>query len=264
MPVNSMTNRISGKNIIITGASSGIGQACAVSCASYGANLILAARRFDRLIALKEELEGKNGISVSIHRLDVRNRAEVEKFSEEIKTGGFHPDVLINNAGLSAGLDKLHEGKADDWERMIETNIKGLLNVSRAIIPIMIGKSKGHVVNVGSIAGYQVYPGGNVYNATKFAVRALSEGMNIDLMGTDIRVSCINPGAVNTEFSEVRFYGDRQRADKVYDGYTPLTAEDIADAILYIINTPEHVNVQNLTVTPTAQRNVYCVDRRSG
>lgn len=257
-------NRIQGKNIIITGASSGIGQACAVKCAAYKANLILAARRLDRLITLKKELEGDNGISVSVHRLDVCSRTDVENFSEEIKAGGFHPDVLINNAGLAVGLDKLHEGKAEDWERMIETNIKGLLYVSQAIIPIMVSRNRGHIVNVGSIAGYQVYPAGNVYNATKFAVRALSEGMNIDLMGTDIRVSCINPGAVNTEFSEVRFHGDRQKADKVYNGYMPLTADDIADAILYIMNTPEHVNVQNLTVTPTAQRNVYCVDRRPG
>lgn len=261
----SMTmNRIQGKNIIITGASSGIGQACAVKCAARKANLILAARRLERLTALKAELERESGISVSVHRLDVRNRTDVEKFAAEIRAGGSHPDILINNAGLAAGLEKLHEGNNDDWERMIETNIKGLLHVSRAIIPIMVGKNRGHVVNVGSIAGYQVYPAGNVYNATKFAVRALSEGMNIDLMGTDIRVSCINPGAVNTEFSEVRFHGDRQKADKVYEGYRPLTADDIADAVLYIINAPEHVNVQNLTITPTAQRNVYCVDRRTG
>lgn len=248
--------------VLITGASSGIGRACAVQCAEYQANLILVARRSERLKTLKNDLEKEHSISVLIYQLDVRDRQAVEDFASALATQNICPDILINNAGLSAGLDKLHEGKNEDWERMIDTNIKGLLYVSRAVIPFMVKAKRGHVVNIGSIAGYQVYPGGNVYNATKFAVRALSEGMNLDLLGTDIRVSCVSPGAVNTEFSTVRFHGDTKKADTIYAGYKPLTAEDIADAVLYVLNAPEHVNIQNMLITPTAQRNIYCVDRR--
>ncbi|HOW58007.1 MAG TPA: SDR family NAD(P)-dependent oxidoreductase [Smithellaceae bacterium] len=255
-------NRIKGKTVLITGASSGIGKACAEQCAGCQANLILAARRFDRLQTLKNDLEKMHGIVVFIHRLDVRVRQDVENFVSQLAARDICPDILINNAGLSAGLDKLHEGNFDDWERMIDTNVKGLLYVSRAVIPLMIKAGKGHVVNIGSIAGHQVYPCGNVYNATKFAVRALTEAMNIDLSGTDIRVSCVSPGAANTEFSTVRFHGDTKKADMIYTGYKPLSADDIADAVLYILNAPEHVNIQNILITPTAQRNIYCVDRR--
>lgn len=250
-------NRIDGKTVLITGASSGIGCACAEAFADFNTKLVLTARRIERLEQLREKLFEKK-ISVCIRKLDVRDRADVLKFSGELKENGTVPDILVNNAGLSAGLDKLHEGGFDDWDRMIDTNIKGLLNVSRAIIPLMVERNSGHVVNIGSMAGHQVYPGGNVYNATKFAVKALTEGISIDLLGTKVRVSCVSPGAVQTEFSEVRFHGDHERAAKVYQGYEPLTAADVADAVLYVVNTPEHVNVLELLLLPTAQRNIYC------
>jgi 3-hydroxy acid dehydrogenase/malonic semialdehyde reductase len=243
-------NRIKGKLIVITGASSGIGRACAEQCASCGANLVLTARRIERLQELKSRLEQEHPVSVDIHKLDVRERADVRSFADNLKKSSRFPDVLINNAGLASGFALIQEGDFEDWDRMIDTNIKGLLNVSRTLIPLMVEKGSGHVVNVGSIAGYQVYPRGNVYNATKFAGR-----------GTKIRVSSVSPGAVHTEFSQVRFHGDRERAEQVYRGYEPLQAGDVADAVLYIINAPEHVNIQELIIIPTAQRNVYVWDR---
>lgn len=250
-------DRINGKSVLITGAGSGIGYACAEAFADRGAHVILAARRLERLEELRGRLSGGKA-SVLIRRLDVRERQDVLKFAAELKQSGIIPDILVNNAGLSAGLDKLHEGDFEDWDRMIDTNIKGLLNMSRAIVPLMVERNSGHIVNIGSMAGHQVYPGGNVYNATRYAVRALTEGMSIDLLGTKVRVSCVSPGAVHTEFSEVRFHGDRERAEKVYQGYEPLTAGDVADAVLYVTNTPEHVNILELLMLPTAQRNVYC------
>ncbi|HPC02247.1 MAG TPA: SDR family NAD(P)-dependent oxidoreductase [Syntrophales bacterium] len=259
-----MENRIEGKWILITGASSGIGEACARKCAAGGAHLALTARREERLLALKKELERGRNIRVHCRRLDVRDRADVFRYVEELKGEGIVPDVLVNNAGLASGLGKLQEGSFDDWDRMIDTNVKGLLNVSRAVLPLMVARNRGHVVNVGSIAGFQVYPGGNVYNASKYAVRALSEGMNVDLLGTEIRVSAVSPGAVRTEFSDVRFHGDREKADRVYEGFVPLSGEDVAECILFILNAPPHVNIQNLVVTPTAQRNVYSVQREPG
>ena len=257
-------NRIKGKNVVITGASSGIGRACAGKCASYGANLVLVARRMERLKDLSAELEGKHGISCMVRRLDVRDRPAAEAFSKELKSLAIHPDILINNAGLASGLDKFQEGSFEDWDRMIDTNLKGLLNVSRFLVPMMVARNCGHVVNVGSLAGHQVYPNGNVYNATKFAVNALTEAMSLDLLGTKVRVSCVSPGAVQTEFSEVRFHGDKERADKVYRGYEPLRADDVAEAVLYMVNAPEHVNILEIVILPTAQRNVYCWHREGG
>jgi serine 3-dehydrogenase len=171
-------------------------------------------------------------------------------------------DVLVNNAGLSRGLDKIHEGKLDDWEEMIDANIKGLLYVSRAVIPGMVKRGQGHIINIGSIAGHEVYPGGNVYCATKFAVRALSKGMRIDLNGTPIRVSEVAPGMVETEFSLVRFHGDKERAGKVYQGLTPLSPDDIADAVVYCATRPPHVNVSEVIVMPTAQASTTLVFRK--
>jgi len=252
---------IIGKTALVTGASSGIGRACAEMLASEGARLVLVARRLERLEELRAKIGAVNGHEALIRHLDVRDRDDVLKFSGELKGLGISPDILINNAGLSSGLDKLHEGDFEDWDKMIDTNVKGLLNVSRAMIPLMVERGSGHIVNIGSVAGHQVYPGGNVYNATKFAVRALTEGMSIDLLGTRVRVSCVSPGAVQTEFSEVRFHGDLARAEKVYKGYKPLAAEDIAEAIRYVLKTPEHVNILELVILPTAQRNVYCWDR---
>jgi serine 3-dehydrogenase len=252
-------NRIEKKLALISGASSGIGEACAKRFAASGAHLILIARRFDRLARLKEILENDNGVSIHVYETDVRDREAVQSFSAELEANELIPDILVNNAGLSRGLCKIFEGQHEDWDEMIDTNVRGLLNVSRCVIPMMVARNRGHIVNIGSIAGHVVYPGGNVYNATKFAVRALNEAMNIDLVGTNIRVSSIDPGATETEFSEVRFRGDAKRAKAVYEGFEPLRGEDIADAVLYVVNTPEHVNVADMVILPRAQRNPYVV-----
>jgi serine 3-dehydrogenase len=254
-------NRIRDKLILITGASAGIGEACARRCAAEGANLVLWARREDRLAALADELREDTVLGIRVAGVDVRDRQAVEAEAAEMKAASLAPDVLINNAGLASGLAPLQEGDPEDWDRMIDTNVKGLLHVSRAFLPRMIELGRGHIVNIGSTAGHQVYPRGNVYNATKFAVRALTEGMNLDVAGTPIRVSGVDPGFVHTEFSLVRFGGDHQQADAIYRGFQPLLAEDVADAIHYVINAPEHVNVFDLMLLPTAQRNIYVVDR---
>ena len=254
-------NRIKGKTVLITGASAGIGEASARAFASYGADLILCARREDRLTGLKAELEDRFGVRVGIHVLDVRNREAVEAFAAELEAQGTVPDVLLNNAGKALGLHLLHEGLMEDWEEMIDTNVKGLLYMSRSILPAMVRRNSGHVVNIGSIAGHQVYQKGAVYNASKYAVKALNEGMALDLLGTRIKVTSIDPGLVQTEFSKVRFHGDEKRAETVYDGYQPLTGEDIADIITFVVNTPEHVNILDLIVLPTAQRSAHMVHK---
>jgi len=253
--------RIQGKWALITGASAGIGAACARRLAADGAHLVLTARRYERLEELRAKLMKNSTVNIFLFQLDVRERWEVAHLAEELAARSVEPDILLNNAGLAAGLDKLHEGDLDNWDRMLDTNVKGLLHMSRAFIPGMVERNSGHVVNIGSIAGYQAYPGGNVYNASKFAVRALTEAMSLDLLGTRVRVSSVNPGLVETEFSEVRFDGDTARARQVYEGYMPLRPEDIADAVSYIVNAPEHVNVRELMILPTAQRNAYCLHR---
>lgn len=254
-------NRIRDKLVLITGASAGIGEACARRCATEGSRLVLWARREDRLADLADELRVEGGPEVRIAGVDVRDREAVEAEAAEMKEASLIPEILVNNAGLASGLAPLQEGDPEDWDRMIDTNVKGLLHASRAFLPQMIALGRGHIVNIGSTAGHQVYPQGNVYNATKFAVRALTEGMNLDVSGTPIRVSSVDPGFVHTEFSLVRFGGDRQRADAVYEGFQPLLAADVADAIHYVINAPGHVNVFDLVLLPTAQRNIYVVDR---
>lgn len=256
-------NRIKGKRILITGASAGIGQALARQCAAEGAHLVLAARRLERLEALRSELEAAHGVRVDIFPLDVRRRQEVEKLAARLHSDGLFPDILVNNAGLAQGLAKIHEGDPDDWDTMIDTNLKGLLYVTRAILPGMVARGSGHVVHLGSIAGRQAYPGGNVYNATKFALRGLTEAMNLDLLGTPVRMSSVSPGLVQTEFAEVRFHGDRERARAAYANCTPLTPEDIAEAVLFVINAPPHVNVLDLIVLPTDQRGVHHLHRTS-
>jgi 3-hydroxy acid dehydrogenase/malonic semialdehyde reductase len=255
-------NRIKDKLVMITGASAGIGRACAERFAADGARLVLTARRLERLEALQAKLKQAHGVEIHVFALDVRDRAAVARLADDLLARRLVPDVLVNNAGLASGLDKLQEGRLEDWDRMIDTNVKGLLFVSRAILPQMLDRGRGHVVNLGSIAGRQVYPAGNVYNATKFAVRALTEAMNADLLGTPIRVSSVSPGLVETEFSEVRFHGDTERAAKTYAGTTPLTPEDVADAVAYVVNAPAHVCVHELIIMPTAQRNVYLLDRQ--
>jgi len=254
-------SRIAGKRILITGASSGIGAASARRFASEGAHLTLWARRRDRLESLARDLRGAHAVEVRLAEVDVRDRAAVERAAKaELAAGA--PDVLLNNAGLAAGLSTVQEGDPDDWDRMIDTNLKGLLYVTRAILPAMIARGRGHVVNIGSTAGHMVYPKGNVYNATKFGVKALTEGFNLDVAGTAVKVSSVDPGFVETEFSLVRFHGDAARADATYKGFQPLSAADVADTISYVINLPDHVNILDLIIMPTAQRNVYVVDRR--
>jgi serine 3-dehydrogenase len=250
-------NRINGKTVLVTGASAGIGEATARAFASFGADLVLCARREDRLNQLKKDLESQHGITIHTKALDVRNRKAVQTFATELIAQDLVPDVLVNNAGKALGLHLLHEGLLEDWEEMMETNVMGLLYMTRAILPAMVERNSGHIVNIGSVAGHQVYQKGAVYNASKFAVKALNEGMALDLLGTGIRVSSIDPGAVETEFSQVRFHGDQDRAKTVYDGFKPLTGEDIADIITFVVNTPEHVNILDLIVLPTAQRSAH-------
>ncbi len=253
---------LKGKIVLITGASSGIGRSCGRAFAAKGARLILAARRLDRLTELSAELRLTPGRNVLLLKLDVRRQAAVAQAINKLPRAWDSIDVLVNNAGLSRGLDKLYEGKIGDWEEMIDTNIKGLLYVSRAVIPGMVKRGAGHIINIGSIAGHEVYPGGNVYCATKFAVNALSKGLRLDLSGTGLRVSQVSPGLVETEFSLVRFRGDKERAAKVYQGLTPLSPDDIADAVVYCATRPPHVNVSEIIVMPTAQASTTLVHRR--
>jgi len=257
-----MENRLKGKTALITGASSGIGEACARRLAEAGCHLLLTGRRVERLESLARELEETEAVAVVILPMDVTDRASVE--AALMPALERHPvDILINNAGLALGLEPLDRGSVEHWERMIDTNLKGLLYVSRLVMAQMRERDRGHILNMGSIAGEVAYPGGNVYCATKAAVHMLSEAMNVDAMGTKIRVGTIAPGAVDTEFSDIRFEGDRQKRDAVYEGYTPLTAHDIADLALYILNAPEHVNIQQTRIMPTAQRNPYLLYRES-
>ena len=253
--------RIQGKLALVTGASSGIGRSCARRFAADGARLILWARRLDRLAELAAELKRKHQTAVRKWGNDVRDRQAVLGAVEAQAREGLVTDILVNNAGLAAGLAKLHEGDPDDWDRMIDTNLKGLLNVSRAVLPLMVARGTGHVVNLGSTAGHQVYPGGNVYNATMFGVRALTEGMNLDVEGTAVRVSSVDPGHVVTEFAVVRFHGDEGRARKLYEGFRPLSPDDVADAVSYVVNAPDHVNIADLIILPAAQRSVSVIDR---
>ena len=252
---------LNGKTVLITGASSGIGAACAHAFAGLEARLLLAARRLDRLQKLAAAIYAQHGVEVHTIQLDVRDQPAVEVAIGGLSGAWAVVDILVNNAGLSRGLDKLHEGKLADWEEMIDTNIKGLLYVSRAVIPGMVARRSGHVINIGSIAGHQVYPSGNVYSATKHAVNALTQGMRIDLLGTGVRVSTVDPGMVETEFSQVRFHGDETRAAKVYQGLTPLTPNDVADAVVYCATRPDHVNINEIIIMPTAQATVTMVAR---
>ncbi|MBW4681213.1 MAG: SDR family oxidoreductase [Microcoleus vaginatus WJT46-NPBG5] len=251
------------KIVFITGASSGIGSACARMFAQAGAKLILSARRLDRLEQLATELSEKFGTQSHLLQLDVRDRSQVESTLSSLPVSWEAIDILINNAGLSRGLSKLHEGSIQDWEEMLDTNVKGLLYVTRTVVPGMVSRGRGHVVNIGSIAGRQAYPGGNVYCASKAAVRAISEGLKQDLLGTPVRVTEIEPGLVETEFSIVRFHGDSDRANKVYQDLTPLTAEDIADVVFFCATRPAHVNISELLIVPTDQATATLVHRRS-
>jgi len=255
-------SRIKGKLALITGASSGIGRACARRFADEGAGLVLWARRKDPLTELAAELT-RSGAVVRTASVDVRSRESVTRAAEALLADGAVPDILLNNAGLASGLAKIQDGSFDDWDVMIDTNVRGLLHVTRSLLPHMIARGKGHVVNIGSSAGHQVYPMGNVYHATKFAVRALNEAINVDLAGTPLRCSSVDPGYVKTDFAKVRFHGDEARARKVYEGFTPLAAEDVADLVSYIVNLPDHVNILEARIFPTAQRNQHVIHKTS-
>lgn len=244
---------ISNLIVFITGASSGIGQSCAHAFADAGTRLILCARRKERLDALAEELSAKHGSDVLTLQLDVRDRTAVEAAITNLPEEWRSIDILLNNAGLARGFDKLHEGDVVDWEEMIDTNVKGLLWVSRSIIPGMVERKRGQIINIGSIAGHDPYPKGAVYNATKFAVDAITRALRMDLVDTPLRVSSVDPGLVETEFSIVRFHGDTERASGVYNNIDVLTAEDVADAVLYCATRPLHVSINQIVVMPTAQ-----------
>ncbi|MCH8286236.1 SDR family oxidoreductase [candidate division KSB1 bacterium] len=258
-----MAVSLKNKIVLITGASAGIGEACAKAFAAEGSKLILAARRIDRLRALSKELDKEHNTISLVLKLDVRNSNQVSKILGDIPADWQNIDILINNAGLSQGLDKVQDGLFDNWDIMIDTNIKGLLYVTRIILPGMIKRESGHVVNIGSIAGYLVYPSGNVYCATKHAVRALTEGMQMDVVDTPIRISAVSPGLVETEFSLVRFKGDAEKAKNVYKGIHPLTGNDIAEAIVFCVTRPTHVNINDLIIMPTSQASAMVVHRDS-
>lgn len=245
----------------ITGASSGIGKACAVAFAKERYNLILVGRRIEKLKELSAHLIATYAVNVYNIALDVRDKRAVSNAWDDLPENWKKVDVLINNAGLSQGLDPIHSGNIEDWDRMIDTNIKGLLYITRAVVPQMKNRGKGHILNIGSIAGKEVYPNGNVYCATKHAVNALNKSMRIDLLPFGIKVSAINPGAVQTEFSLVRFKGDEERADSVYDGFKPLLAEDIAEVAWFIVSRPAHVNINDILVMPSAQANGTLFER---
>jgi NADP-dependent 3-hydroxy acid dehydrogenase YdfG len=245
------------KIVLITGATSGIGKACAEKYAAAGFDLIITGRRSERLAVLKTALEKEHGIKVLAMTFDVQDRAAVEDHLGTLPEEWQHIDILINNAGLAAGRDLFEEADMEDWETMLNTNVHGLLYVSKAIVPYMIARKKGHIVNMGSVAGKEVYERGNVYCASKFAVDAISKGMRIDLLRHNIKVTNINPGAVETEFAEVRFKGDKQKAAATYDGIVPLSGEDIADTIFYCTQLPPHVCINDLVITCTQQAGTY-------
>ncbi|RPI04309.1 MAG: SDR family oxidoreductase [Ignavibacteriae bacterium] len=249
--------------VFITGASSGIGRSCAHAFAREGAKLILAARRKARLEKLAAELKKEFHTETVLAELDVRDHRAVEKFHKKLPAAWRNIDILVNNAGLSRGLSKLHEGLLQDWEEMIDTNVKGLLYVSRAVLPGMVERKKGTIINIGSIAGHEVYPGGNVYCASKHAVDALTKGMRMDVVDTPVRICTVDPGLVETEFSEVRFHGDKERAKETYQNMTPLTPDDIADAVLFAATRPPHVQIAELIIMPTAQASTTLVHRAS-
>lgn len=243
---------IAGQTAFITGASSGIGEACAEQLAALGVNLVLTARRFDRVQKLAKKLAAKYGIEALPMQLDVQNNEKVEAVFQHLEKEKIAVDILVNNAGLALTTDLMQNAKVSNWDVMIDTNLKGLLYVTRAALEMMTKRNRGHIINIGSVAGHGAYMGGNIYSATKHAVRAISKSLRLDLMGTSIRVSEIAPGAVHTEFSEVR-WNDKEKAEQFYASFTALTPDDIADAVLYCATRPPHVNIAEVVVYPQAQ-----------
>lgn len=244
---------------LVTGATAGIGWATSVALAKQGFSILATGRRYEKLQDLEKALRAHN-VDVKLAAFDVSDRFEVSEFLKSHQDLLPQVEILVNNAGLAKGVDKMQDGSLDDWETMIDTNIKGLLFMTRGIVPLMVKKNSGHIVNIGSVAGRWTYPGGGVYCATKFAVRALSEGLRMDLLGSAIRVTNIEPGMVHTEFSKVRL-GDDTQANKVYEGLKPLSADDIADTISWCVARPAHINIQELVIYPTAQAHVGQVAR---
>lgn len=251
-----------GKIAFVTGATSGIGQACAHKFAASGYNLIINGRDAEKLAIMKEEL-GKMGAGVMVLRFDVRDREAAREAIASLCDPWDKIDVLVNNAGLALGLDKEYEGDFEDWDTMIDTNVKGLLNMTRLVVPAMVKRNHGHVINIGSVAGDAAYANGNVYCATKAAVKTLSDGLRIDLAHTAVRVTNVKPGLCETNFSVVRFHGDKGRADDVYKGIKPLTGDDIADVVLYAANAPEHVQIAEVLVLATHQANGSTIVREA-
>lgn len=249
------------KIICITGASSGFGKATAEIFAKNGHDLIISARRKEKIEALAQELTEKYKINVLAVELDVRNQKAVKNAFEKLPENWKKIDVLINNAGLASGFDKIQDGNLADWEQMFDTNVKGLLYVSKEVIPFMIAQKKGHIINIGSTAGKEVYLKGNVYCASKYAVDALTKSMRIDLLEQGIKVTQIAPGAAETEFSEVRFYGDKEKAKNVYQGFKPMTSDDVASIIYYTTTLPDHLCINDLTVTSLAQASSFYIHR---
>jgi 3-hydroxy acid dehydrogenase / malonic semialdehyde reductase len=253
---------LKGKTVFITGASSGIGRSTAIAFAREGARLLVCARRLDPLEDLRPTLAAAGAPAVHAFLLNVRNRAEVEAAIANLPAEWSDIDVLVNNAGLSRGLAKVYEDDPQNWEEMIDTNVKGLLYVTRCVVPGMVARGRGHVINLGSTAAYITYANGAVYCATKAAEKSISEGLKIDLMGTPVRVTSVDPGMVETNFSAIRFRGDEERAAKVYQNITPLQPEDIADAIVWAASRPAHVNIHTVVMTTIDQANSTVFNRR--
>jgi 3-hydroxy acid dehydrogenase / malonic semialdehyde reductase len=253
--------KVKGKTVFITGASAGIGAATALAFAAEGARLLLAARRAGKLADVASQALEHGAAAVHSIDLDVRSRHVVQRAIDELPQEWSEIDILVNNAGLSRGMDKVYTGRVEDWEEMIDTNVKGLLYVARAVVPGMVVRGRGHVVTLGSMAGELVYPNGAVYCASKAAARTINDGLREDLLGTPVRVTSVDPGLVETDFSLVRFHGDATRAAKVYKGITPLTAEDIADVILWTVTRPPHVNIARVSLTSISQANTLLIHR---
>lgn len=252
---------ISGKTALVTGATAGIGEATAIALAEQGCNLVLTGRRMDRLQALVQRLEKDFNVKALPLQFDVRDKRAVAEAIASIPSPFNEIDILVSNAGLARGIHKMQDADLENWETMIDTNVKGLLYVTHAVLPGMVARNRGDIVHLGSIAGHEVYPGGNIYCSTKHAVNAIAKGLRIDLVDTNIRVSSIDPGMVETEFSEVRF-GDKDKAKAVYQGMQPLTAVDIAESILFVLTRPAHVQIAEIVIFPTAQGAATVVHRK--
>jgi 3-hydroxy acid dehydrogenase / malonic semialdehyde reductase len=253
---------LKGKTVLITGASSGIGRSTAIAFAQEGCRLLVCGRRLDPLEELRQTLVSAGAPAVHTFQLDVQNRSEVEAAIASLPADWSEIDVLVNNAGLSRGLAKVYEDDPQNWEEMIDTNVKGLLYVTRSVVPGMVARGRGHIINLGSTAGYITYANGAVYCATKAAEKSISEGLKIDLMGTPVRVTSVDPGMVETNFSTIRFRGDEERAAKVYQNITPLQPEDVADAIVWAASRPAHVNIHTMVMTTIDQANSMVFHRR--